>query len=98
LDLIAPLNDPATQICVAAERAMNARLEGGCQVPIAGFATLSEGQLNMSGLVGRPDGSEIVSGRISGLATDAESLGLQLADDLLSRGAGDILRDVYANA
>ena len=97
LDLIAPLNDPDTRICVAAERAMNARLEGGCQVPIAGFATLNEGKLNMSGLVGRPDGKEIISGSITGLPAEAETLGTNLAEDLLSRGAGEILSEVYAS-
>lgn len=97
LDLIAPLNDLQTQICVTAERAMNAHLEGGCQVPIAGFAELKAGQLNMSGLVGRPDGSKLVSSCVTGKAADAVVLGKQLAEDLLGRGAGDILRDVFAN-
>ena len=96
--LIAPLNDALTSTCVLAERAMNHRLEGGCQVPIAGYATLDGDTLNMRGLVGRPDGTEVVKGEISGAAADAEQLGTTLADDLLSRGAREILADVYANA
>jgi hydroxymethylbilane synthase len=76
---------------------MNARLEGGCQVPIAGYATLHGDTLHMRGLVGRPDGSEVIAGEVSGPAAQAESLGTALADDLLSRGAREILNAVYAS-
>lgn len=96
--LIHTLNDKHTSTCVLAERAMNARLEGGCQVPIAGYATLDGDTLQMRGLVGRPDGTEIVRGQISGPAADAERLGTELADDLLRQGAKEILAEVYANA
>jgi len=95
--LIAPLNHETTQICVLAERAMNERLEGGCQVPIAGFAELEYGQIKMRGLVGRPDGKQVVRGHVEGSAKQAEQLGIQLADDLLSRGAREILKEVYAS-
>jgi len=95
--LIAPLNHEPTQICVLAERAMNRRLEGGCQVPIAGFAELEYGQIKMRGLVGRPDGKQVVRGEIEGSSKSAEQLGIRLADDLLSRGAGEILKEVYAS-
>lgn len=93
--LLAVLNDAATHIRVTAERAMNRRLEGGCQVPIAGHAVLDHGTLMLRGLVGRPDGSEIVRGEISGPQRDAEQLGIALADDLLARGAAAILQDIY---
>jgi hydroxymethylbilane synthase len=96
--LIEPLNDPATRIRVLAERAMNNRLEGGCQVPIGGFAELQGDQLVMRGLVGRPDGKEVIRGDIAGPAERAEELGIALADDLLARGAKAILEEVYANA
>jgi len=96
-NLIAPLNHEPTQICVLAERAMNERLEGGCQVPIAGYAQLEHGQIKMRGLVGRPDGKQVVRGHIEGSSKQAEQLGIRLADDLLSRGAREILREVYAN-
>jgi hydroxymethylbilane synthase len=96
MSLIEPLNHSETSICVQAERAMNHRLEGGCQVPIAGFAQLDNWNLNMRGLVGRPDGQLIVSGEVQGHADQAEQLGLQLAEDLLSRGAKEILQEVYA--
>jgi hydroxymethylbilane synthase len=96
--LIAVLDHPDTHARVRAERAMNARLQGGCQVPIAGHAVLEEGRIVLRGLVGRPDGSEVIRGSISGRAEDAEALGIALADDLLGRGAGAILEDVYASA
>ena len=96
--LLAPLNDTATRTRVLAERAMNHRLEGGCQVPIAGHATLDGDTLHLRGLVGQPDGSEVIRGEISGPSTDAETLGVKLADDLLSRGAGAILKALYAKA
>jgi len=95
--LIAPLNHEETQICVLAERAMNERLEGGCQVPIAGYAELEYGQLKMRGLVGRPDGKQVIRGHIEGSVKNAQQLGTLLADDLLARGAKDILREVYAS-
>jgi hydroxymethylbilane synthase len=96
-DLIAPLNHAATATRVLAERAMNNRLEGGCQVPIGGYAELDGGTLLLRGLVGRPDGSEMVRGEIAGRAEEAEFLGTTLADDLLSRGAREILQEVYSH-
>ena len=94
--LIAPLNDPDTHIRVLAERAMNHRLQGGCQVPIAGYAELSKGLLFMRGLVGRPDGSVILRGEIAGKPEAAAELGVVLAEDLLARGADTILANLYA--
>ena len=94
-ELIAPLNHAATRTRVLAERAMNSRLEGGCQVPIGGYAELDGDTLLIRGLVGRPDGSEMVRGEIAGRADEAEYLGTTLAEDLLARGAGDILKEVY---
>lgn len=97
-ELIAPLNHSATRIRVLAERAMNNRLEGGCQVPIGGYAELDNDTLLIRGLVGRPDGSEMVRGEIAGRADEAEFLGKTLAEDLLARGADAILKEVYASA
>jgi hydroxymethylbilane synthase len=97
-NLIAPLNDGSTRCRVLAERAMNNRLEGGCQVPIGGYAEQDGDTLLIRGLVGRPDGSEMVRGEIAGRVEEAEFLGKTLADDLLSRGADVILQDVYSNA
>lgn len=94
--LLEPLNDRKTALRVSAERAMNTRLNGGCQVPIAGYAEMEHGVILLKGLVGRPDGREVVRGVISGRPEDAEELGTVLAEDLLSRGAGAILEEVYA--
>ena len=95
-ELLAPLNDRDTAIRVRAERALNHRLHGGCQVPIAGYAELSHGVILLRGLVGTVDGSKIIHGEIAGQPEDAEYLGRVLAEDLLSRGADKILESLYA--
>jgi len=92
--LIAPLNHADTHKRLSAERAMNNRLNGGCQVPIAGFALLDNNEIFLRGLVGRPDGSEVVRGEIRGPADNAEELGRQLAEQLLNDGADVILREM----
>ena len=96
--LVGELNDQQTAIRVTAERALNEALQGGCQVPIAGYSEISHGVILLRALVGRPDGSELVQGVISGKPEDAAELGQVLADDLLSRGAREILADVYGEA
>ncbi len=98
IDLLAPLHHPRTAYCVKAERAMNRRLEGGCQVPIACYATLDDQQqIRLRGLVGRPDGSQVLRAEISGPADDCEALGISLAEELLAQGADAILKDVYGS-
>lgn len=97
-NLIAPLNDNKTQIRVTAERAMNERLHGGCQVPIAGYAEFEHGLIMLRGLVGQVDGKKIIRGDIAGPAENAEELGVVLAEDLLSRGADKILNELYADS
>ncbi|PLY12443.1 MAG: hydroxymethylbilane synthase [Sedimenticola sp.] len=94
-DLLKPLHDPNTAICVTAERAMNHRLMGGCQVPIAGYAVLNSGKLFMRGLVGEPDGSKIMRAELTDAAAAAESLGIALAEDLLGQGADRVLARLY---
>ncbi len=97
-DLIAPLHDLRTAICVRAERALNQRLEGGCQVPIAGHAMLDGDQLWLRGLVGSVDGRTLIRGELRGTAAEAESMGVALAESLLSQGADKILKALYADA
>lgn len=92
--LIKALNDPYTALRTTAERAMNARLAGGCQAPVAGYSELDGDLLHLRGLVGRADGSDMVHGDISGPPADAASLGEQLAEDLLARGAKSILDEL----
>jgi hydroxymethylbilane synthase len=96
--LLAPLHHEDTATRVLAERSMNARLEGGCQVPIGGHAVLEGDQLWLRGLVGTVDGDEIVRGEIRGPREGARELGVTLADELLEHGAGDILKALYEQA
>ena len=97
--LLAPLEHQPTRLCVLAERAMNRRLQGGCQVPIGAFATLNGDQLQLRGLVGSLDGSVIIRAEQTGNAEHAEQIGLAVAEQLLAQGAGAILQQVYqANA
>jgi hydroxymethylbilane synthase len=93
--LIAPLNHPATTLCVRAERALLKRLEGGCQVPIAGYATLQDDRITLSGLVGSIDGTTLIREVMTGTTADPESLGTALAEALLRNGADRILCDIY---
>ena len=96
--LLVPLHHRDTAVCVAAERAMNRHLQGGCQVPIACYAVLEQGdQLWLRGLVGSVDGSRILRDEIRGPADSAEQLGVSLAQRLLASGADDILAQVYGN-
>lgn len=95
--LLAPLDHAETSARVRAERAMNRRLQGGCQVPIAGFAEIENGGLRLRALVGSVDGSEIITDEIRGAVADAEKIGEALADRLLAAGAGRILQAVYGN-
>jgi hydroxymethylbilane synthase len=94
--ILQALHDPDTGICVQAERAMNARLNGGCQVPIAGFAELHQGQLFMRGLVGSPDGYKIFRAERHGSAAEAVTMGEAIAEELLAQGADKILQELYA--
>lgn len=96
--LLKPLEHEQTRVCVLAERAMNRRLEGGCQVPIGAFAELENDTIFLRGLVGSVDGATIIRGERRGPVADAEALGTALAEDLLSRGAGEILAAVYSQA
>lgn len=94
-NLIAPLDHRETSVCVKAERAFLKKLEGGCQVPIAAHARLAGELVTVDGLVGSESGDRIVKGSISGKAEEAEALGIALAEDILSRGAKEILDEVY---
>ncbi|USA52917.1 hydroxymethylbilane synthase [Acinetobacter sp. C32I] len=95
LKLIQPLQHEETSICVRAERAFNAYLEGGCQVPIAGYATLNDGQVQIEGRVGSVDGKTLLQEQLVGATVDAEQLGEQLAQRLLAQGAGELLKALY---
>ena len=96
-ELLKPLHDDKTAACVLAERALNRRLQGGCQVPIAAYAELDGNALSLRGLVGSVDGKTMLRTAQSGLAADAETMGIAAAEDLLAQGAGAILSAVYGH-
>lgn len=90
--LLAPLNHPETALRVSAERAQNSRLNGGCQVPIGGYAELIENdQIRLRGLLGFPDGSQIFRSEKTAARADAEALGVAVAEDLLAQGGDKVL-------
>lgn len=94
--LLAPLADAETTYCVLAERAMNNHLQGGCQVPIGGYAVLQQGQLYLRALVGDIDGSRIIRAEGKSAVENAEVLGVQIAEQLLAQGADKILQSIYS--
>ncbi len=89
--LLAPLSHPQSESCVRAERAMNHRLHGGCQVPIAGYATLDNETLSLRGMVAAIDGSKVLKTERSGPVSEPEALGKAVAEELLALGAGPLL-------
>ena len=90
-ELIAPLNHAETNLCVTAERAISQSLDGGCQLPIAGFAQLKKNKLHLRSLVGMPDGSKICRSEAQGTQADPIALGQRVAADLKKLGADEIL-------
>mmetsp|Transcript_52423 Transcript_52423/g.166734 ORF Transcript_52423/g.166734 Transcript_52423/m.166734 type:complete len:318 (+) Transcript_52423:675-1628(+) len=97
ITLLAALNDTPTATRVKAERAMNARLEGGCQVPIGSYAVLNGDQLLLRGLVGTPDGKTMLKSQVEGPLIDAEKIGEAVANELLDKGAKAILDSLSAD-
>ncbi|HGF7479241.1 TPA: hydroxymethylbilane synthase [Vibrio mimicus] len=94
-EMLAPLNHTDTADRVRCERAMNLTLQGGCQVPIGSYALLDGDEIWLRALVGEPDGSQIVRGEIRGPRSEAEQLGITLAEQLLGQGAKEILERLY---
>ncbi len=92
--LLAALHHGETATCVAAERAVNARMGGNCTLPLAGYATLQDGHLTLTARMGDPDGKRLLATRQEGPGCDAVSLGLRAADDLLAQGADQILQNL----
>ena len=91
------INHPETAIRIQAERALNQGLNGGCQVPIGGYAELtSNNHIRLRGLVAKADGSQIIQAENSGHSDQAETIGTELAQTLLSMGAETILAELYA--
>lgn len=95
-ELVAVLNHAPTEVVVKAERAMNHTLQGGCQVPIGGFALLENDEVWLRGLVAEVDGSNIIFKEGRAKAEDAEKLGRQIGQELLDSGAREILAKLYS--
>ncbi len=95
-ELLAPLNHRETQICLTAERAANARLDGGCHVPVAAYATLNGDDLYLNGMVGTVDGTRQLHAQANETSSGAHDIGVQVAEDLLAQGAAEILQAAYA--
>lgn len=97
-ELLSGLEHEPTRTMVMAERALLHRLQGGCQVPIAAHATLHGSEIVLEGLVASVDGKEVIRDRVKGPVDDPHSMGIQLAERLLSRGGDRILRTIYGTA
>lgn len=95
LNAIAPLKHQETMTRVLCERAMNNRLEGGCQVPIGGYSIIEGDEIWLRALVGSLDGKTIIRAEGRGPISDPEALGIRIADELLEKGAKEILDEVY---
>lgn len=91
LAIIQDLDDIDTRHRVIAERALNARLNGGCQAPIAGFSTLENNTLTMTARIAEPDGQRVLQAEQSGSVSDAPAIGLAVAESLLAQGGQKIL-------
>jgi hydroxymethylbilane synthase len=94
-EMISRLNHRETDLCVAAERAFLKRLEGGCQVPLAGHARLQKDCLVLTGLIASLDGGVLIRDEISASPGNPPALGIELAERLLDRGGRQILEEVY---
>ena len=70
---------------------MNAKLNGGCQAPIAGYAYYMDEQIVLNGLVGLPDGSKLLRATYSGVPEQAQIIGMNVAEALLEQGAEEIM-------
>ena len=94
IELMAPLNHPDTAACVSAERAMSRRLAGSCQTPLGSYAQIFNGQLKLTGFVADLQGTRFVQANLTGSPTEAEKIGVALAEELLAQGAGKILAEL----
>lgn len=94
VELLQPLHHAQTAHCVEAERAMSRVLGGSCQVPLGAFAEIIEDELRLRGFVAHPDGTRMVSDKLSGQPKNGIALGQQLAEMLIKHGADKILASI----
>ena len=93
--LIAPLNHRKTFLCVAGERALLKRLEGGCQVPVAAYGEMKEDRFLLKGMVATVDGKSCLKAEQEGTLEESERIGMELAEQLLDMGGKEILEEIY---
>jgi hydroxymethylbilane synthase len=91
---VARLDEPFASVALRAERAVVARLGGGCQMPIGAYADVTADRLSLTAIVISPDGAQVARAAVTGAPGDAEILGRETALQLLERGADTILADV----
>ncbi|HLC25990.1 MAG TPA: hydroxymethylbilane synthase [bacterium] len=94
--LVVSLNDSNTAREIEAERALLKTVQGGCQVPVAAFARLQQGEIVLDGLVASLDGRRMVRDRVSADPEQAAALGVQLGEKLLAAGGREILQEIFA--
>ncbi len=92
--MLSILNHPETRTAVLGERAFLKQIGGSCQVPVAGFGTISNNEFQITGLVSEPDGSRVYKDTLNGSASSAENIGRELADSLLSKGADQVMKNL----
>jgi hydroxymethylbilane synthase len=93
-EMLHPLHHPPTAMAVTAERALLRYLEGGCQIPIGAYGIIIGNELCLDAVVGSLDGKQIVRGKKIGIHSNAEQTGIDLAQELLHRGAKEILEEI----
>lgn len=89
-----PLHDAGSQLRLTAERALNARLGGSCQLPVAGYAQICGDRLHLDALIGDPLNGTLIRRQGVGASQEAAMLGTQLADQLLAEGGSEVLRSL----
>ena len=97
-EILMPIINHETLSCIIAERSFLRRLEGGCQVPIGGYAVLEDDKIFLSGFTGSLDGKTSLKDSIRGNRADAEILGAELAETLIERGANELLAETRQEA
>ncbi|NPA51665.1 MAG: hydroxymethylbilane synthase [Aquificae bacterium] len=95
IDAVSILNSKDSQIRATAERSFLATLEGGCQVPIAAYSEIKDGEIELIGFVSDLEGNRVFKDKISGSLKEAKMLGVSLAERLLEQGAKKVLEEIY---
>jgi hydroxymethylbilane synthase len=93
IEMASALDHRETRLATAAERAFLSRLGGGCRLPMAALGIIEGDSLRLRGLIADPEGRRILRGEVAGPSADAEALGASLAEQLLSRGAAELIAE-----